>query len=296
MNLETYLATKVELVNRALDSCLPPENTYPPVVHQAMRYSVFSGGKRLRPVMVLATAEAMGGTAEMVMPYACAVELLHTYSLIHDDLPAMDNDDYRRGKPTSHRTFGEANAILAGDALLTYTFALLAHHLADTEQEANRGLQVIAELAEAAGSCGLIGGQVMDLEAEGGNLDAAVLDYIHQHKTGALFRATVRGSAILCGATPEQMNALNVYSENLGLAFQIKDDILNVTGDSRKLGKSTGSDSKRQKVTYPALYGLDNSKLAVREYSLKAVASLASFGETARWLRELALYLVNRDH
>lgn len=296
MELQAYLAVKTDLVNKALDQYLPPESTYPSVIHQAMRYSVFSGGKRLRPVMALATAEALGGTVEMVMPYACAVELLHTYTLIHDDLPAMDNDDYRRGKPTCHRAFGEGNAILAGDALLTYTFALLARHLNAPELKAARGLQVIAELAEATGSCGLIGGQVMDLAAEGGQWDATVLNYIHQHKTGALFRTTVRGSAILCGATQAELEALTVYSDNLGLAFQIKDDILNVTGDSQKLGKSIGSDAKRQKATYPALYGLEYSKQAVREYSDKALASLTGFGETACWLRELVLYLVDRDY
>jgi geranylgeranyl diphosphate synthase type II len=223
-----------------------------------MRYSVFAGGKRLRPVLVIAGAEAVGGTAERVMPTACALEMIHTYSLVHDDLPAMDNDDFRRGVPTNHKVFGEAIAILAGDALLTLAFRLVA----DNARTADLGAiqAVVADVAEAAGHAGMVAGQVADLEAEGRQVGAATLDYIHVHKTGALIRTSLRVGAMLCGATAEQVRALSVAGANLGLAFQIVDDILDVVASSEELGKTAGKDQIQQKATFPAIHGIEASR------------------------------------
>lgn len=295
MDFWRELKARSALVDEALDRFLPPADAYPPVIHQAMRYSLFAGGKRLRPVLVMASAEAVGGNPQRVLPAACAIELIHTYSLIHDDLPAMDNDDFRRGKPTCHRVYGEAVAILAGDALLTHAFGLLARNAGYCQVPPERVLQVIEEVAAAAGSAGLIGGQVVDTLMEASQVDMPTLEYIHRHKTGALYRAAVRAGAILVGATEEQLAALTEYAEHLGLAFQIQDDILDVEGDPAKLGKPVGSDQRNRKVTYPFLLGMEVAKARARAAVEAALAALKSFDQRANFLRHLARFVVERD-
>ncbi|MBE3584683.1 polyprenyl synthetase family protein [Desulfofundulus thermocisternus] len=295
MDFLAELKARAALVDRALDEFLPPEDAYPPVIHRAMRYSLFAGGKRLRPVLVLAAAETVGGDPVKVLPAACALELIHTYSLIHDDLPAMDNDDFRRGKPTCHRVYGEAVAILAGDALLTHAFALLAKNAQNQLAPAERVVQVIEEVAAAAGTLGLIGGQVVDTLAADTAVDAATLEYIHRHKTGALYRVAVRAGAILAGAKERQLEALTIYADNLGLAFQIQDDILDVEGDPARLGKPVGSDERNKKATYPALFGLDVARTKAGEAVAAALAALEPFDERADFLRELVRFVITRD-
>jgi geranylgeranyl diphosphate synthase type II len=258
-----------------------------------MRHSLFAGGKRVRPILCLAAAEALNAREEAVVRAACSLELVHTYSLIHDDLPALDNDDFRRGVPTCHKVFGEAMAILAGDALLTLAFQVLAD-LSDTPAERSR--QMSAELALAAGTVrGMIGGQVADLEAEGREIDRRHLEYIHRSKTGALLRASVRLGAIAGGASESGLAALSEYGEHIGLAFQIVDDVLDVVGSKESLGKTAGKDAAQKKATYPQLYGLDESRRMANEHLEKAVAALEPFGDQARWLRELAGMIVSRS-
>src|ERR1700682_2442227 len=245
-------------VAAAPERSLPAETLRPETLHKAMRYSVFAGGKRLRPVLVIAGAEAVGGTADQVMPTACAMELIHTYSLVHDDLPAMDNDDFRRGVATNHKVFGEATAILAGDALLTLAFRLVADNAGASNAAA---LQAgVVDIAAAGGHKGMVAGQVADLEAEGRRVGADVVDYIHAHKTGALIRTSLRIGAVLCGADARQVQALSVAGADLGLAFQIVDDILDVVASSEELGKTAGKDQIQQKATYPAIHGIEASR------------------------------------
>lgn len=286
-------------VDEALTSLLPGKDIYPDVIHQAMGYSIFAGGKRLRPILCLASAQALGKDDKSILPIACALEMIHTYSLIHDDLPAMDNDDYRRGKLTNHKVFGEGMAILAGDALLTHAFQVIADYglsMGDNSQIANRAiLQVIAEVAQAAGSMGMIGGQVVDLLSEGKAIDGTTLKYIHNHKTGALFKASVRAGAILSYAGPGELAALTLYAENFGLAFQITDDILDITGDEKKLGKPTGSDEKKQKATYPALFGLEESQRLANEAIERAAESLQGLPGEVEPLTRLVRYLADRE-
>jgi geranylgeranyl diphosphate synthase type II len=296
MNFKEELAGQAQKIERAMDKYLPAADCYPPLIHEAMRYSVFVGGKRLRPSLVLAGARAVGGSEEAVMPAACALELLHTYSLVHDDLPAMDNDDLRRGKPTSHKVYGEAVAILVGDALLTLSFALLADLPKSGSVPPERAVQVIAEVAGAAGTMGLIGGQVVDTLSNATAIDAPTLDYIHSHKTGALYKAAVRAGAILSDASADQLASLTTYAENLGLAFQIIDDILDIQGDEQKLGKPVGSDAKNQKATYPALYGLEAARENARLAADRALVALVSFGKEADFLRELVRFVISRDY
>jgi geranylgeranyl diphosphate synthase type II len=279
------------MVDEALETLLPGPDTYPPLIHQAMRYSVMGGGKRLRPVLVMAGAEAVGGKAADVLPAACALELVHTYSLVHDDLPAMDNDDYRRGKLTNHKVYGEAAAVLAGDALLTLAFQLMT----ETKGTPENILKVIREAAVGAGTFGLIGGQVVDTLSEGMELNEETLEYIHRHKTGALYRVSVRAGAILSGARDDQLAALTGYAENLGLAFQIKDDILDIEGDEKKIGKPVGSDVKNKKATYPALFGLDKSRAKARQAAAQALAALQLFGSEADFLRSMVHFVIERD-
>jgi len=288
------LKTRAATVERALERLVPREDAYPSVIHRAMRYSLFAGGKRLRPVLALAAAEAVGGDPEAIMPAACALELIHTYSLIHDDLPAMDDDDLRRGKPTSHRVFGEAVAILAGDALLTLAFELFAR--CGDALPAERVTRVIAEVAQAIGTAGLIGGQVVDTLSSSDEIDEKTLEYIHRHKTGALFRVSVRTGAILSGADDGRMDALTAYAENLGLAFQITDDILDEEGDTNTLGKNTGSDRKNKKATYPALFGRGCAREKARCAAAAAVEALDAFGGEAAFLRALVEFVIQRDH
>ncbi len=294
LRLKEYLAEKKALVDAALDGLLPGEELYPPVIFQAARYSLMAGGKRLRPILCLAAAEAVGGKAETVMPAACALELIHTYSLIHDDLPAMDNDDYRRGKLTSHKVFGEDIAILAGDALLTEAFHLLARRDLMPGVPPERLLDISREVSEAAGWFGMVAGQVLDIRSEGKTVGLETLQQIHRLKTGAMIRVSLRAGAILSGASAEALASLSDYGRQIGLAFQIADDILNVEGDRALLGKGTGSDAARGKVTFPALLGIETSRDRAKALIGEAVASLASFDERAAPLRLIALYILER--
>ena len=294
VELERYLAARRLAVDEALDRHLPPADTYPPRVHEAMRYSVFAGGKRLRPILVIAGAEAAGGHMADVMPVACCFELIHTYSLIHDDLPAMDDDDYRRGRPTSHKVFGEAVAILAGDALLTHALGLVAANFTLGTVSREAFPRVLAEITDAAGAPGMIGGQVVDIESEGARVSPETLEYIHTHKTGALIRAALRVGGLLAGAGDSTLAALTRYGERIGLAFQIVDDILDVEGSLETLGKTAGKDERQQKVTYPGLHGLPASKARAAALTWEAHAALARLGPAAEPLRALADFILNR--
>ncbi len=296
MDFKQYLQSRQRLVEEALQGWIPREDTFPPEVHTAMRYSLFAGGKRLRPILALAAAEAVGGRQEDVLPLACALELIHTYSLIHDDLPAMDNDDLRRGKPTSHKMFGEALAILTGDALLTEAFFLLARPDLMKKVSPHRRLRAICEIARAAGSLGMVGGQTMDILCQGKEVDKDLLEYIHTHKTGALIAAAVRGGAIVGGASSRQYAALSKYGEKLGLAFQIIDDLLDVQGNARQLGKAVRKDKILKKITYPALYGLQESKRLAQNLIAEATCHLQIFDKRADPLRELAKYILKRSN
>jgi len=290
-DLGAYMKQRMAAVDAALDRFLPPESERPESLHKAMRYSVFAGGKRLRPVLVIAGAEAVGGTAERVMPTACALELIHTYSLVHDDLPAMDNDDFRRGVPTNHKVFGEATAILAGDALLTLAFRLVADNVRQTNTGA---LEVIVDIADAAGHGGMVAGQVADLEAEGRQVGADTVDYIHAHKTGALIRTSLRVGAMLCGASAEQVRALSVAGADLGLAFQIVDDILDVVASSEELGKTAGKDQIQQKATYPAIHGIEPSRARAAFLIRDAEEALRVLGPRAEPIRALGRFILER--
>ena len=292
--LKEYLADRKAAIDRALAGYLPGEENHPEMIFQAVRYSVLAGGKRLRPILCLAAAEAVGGKCGPILPVACALELIHTYSLIHDDLPAMDNDDYRRGRPTSHRVFGEDVAILAGDALLTEAFRLMTRRDLMPGMPPERLLDAIGEIAEAAGFFGMVGGQVLDVRAEGEKADLDTLHRIHRMKTGALIRVSLRAGAILSGASDEQLASLSNYGEQIGLAFQIVDDILNVEGDRTRLGKETGSDAARGKVTFPALMGVEASRTQVEALIREALYSLAFFDDRAEPLRRIARYLAER--
>ncbi|HLI84399.1 MAG TPA: farnesyl diphosphate synthase [Bryobacteraceae bacterium] len=287
MNLNEYQ----RLVDSELDRLVPPETAAPETIHRAMRYSLFAGGKRIRPILCLEAARAVCGSFCGALPAACSLELVHTYSLIHDDLPALDNDDYRRGKPTNHKVFGEAMAILAGDALLTLAFEVLAK----LEAPAERKAAMLAELAGAAGTVGgMIGGQVADLEGEGKPPEAALLDSIHRAKTGALLRASLRIGAIAAGANRAHYEALSCYGEHIGLAFQIVDDILDVEESSAALGKTSGKDARQQKITFPAVYGLEESRRMAEAECAHAHLVLESFGEQAAGLHQLADLIVHR--
>jgi geranylgeranyl diphosphate synthase, type II len=291
--LDEYLGAQKSLIDQALQEFLPDGGNDPAVIFEAVRYSVFAGGKRLRPILCLAAA-ATGGKTDIVLPAACALEMIHTYSLIHDDLPAMDNDDYRRGKPTSHKIFGEGIAILAGDALLTEAFRLLGDRGRMPGIRPERVLKVVYEIAEAAGLFGMVGGQVMDLLAEGGKADLQNLLAIHRHKTGALILVSLRAGAILTGAGDEALAALSEYGARIGLAFQITDDILNVEGDPSLLGKGTGSDAARGKLTFPALIGLEASRVRAEELVREALVALESFDNRAAPLRAIARHILER--
>jgi len=291
--LKAYLNDRQNIVEDALGRYLPAEDNIPAEIYKAIRYSVFAGGKRIRPILCLAAVEALGGDIVPVMPVACALELIHTYSLIHDDLPSMDNDDFRRGKPTSHKVFGEAIAILAGDALLTEAFNLLSRS-EKVRLPAERRLAVIQVIAQAAGISGMVGGQALDLLAEKTNPDLDALSDIHRRKTGALIVAAVKSGAIMCGASEQKVQALTDYGMNIGLAFQIADDILNVEGDSRLMGKQTGSDAARGKVTYPSIIGLADARIILSEHLAAAIQSIDDFDDRALPLRVIADYIINR--
>jgi geranylgeranyl diphosphate synthase type II len=288
------MAERRRAVDAALDGCLPPARAYPPTIHEAMRYSVQAGGKRLRPILVIAGAEVAGGRMADVMPTACAFELIHTYSLIHDDLPAMDDDDYRRGRLTSHKVFGEAVAILAGDALLTHALGLVAANFGLGKAPAPVFPRVLGEITGAAGTGGMIGGQVVDIQSEGGQVSPETLEYIHTHKTGALIRAALRAGALLAGASEAVLVGLTGYGERLGLVFQIVDDILDVEGSLETLGKTAGSDRRKKKVTYPAFHGLEASRARAGALTREAHAALAPLGPGAAPLAALADFVLHR--
>jgi geranylgeranyl diphosphate synthase, type II len=295
VDIQRYLQEQKALVDDALARYLPGEENYPQAIFQAMRYSLFAGGKRVRPILAIAATETVGGTAEDVLPMACALECIHTYSLIHDDLPALDNDDYRRGRLTNHKVFGEANAILAGDALLTFAFELMGDVRQWKQFMPARVVQVIHEVAHAIGTFGMIGGQVVDLQMEGQDVDLPTLQYIHAHKTGALIRASVRGGAILGGGSPAEVEALTHYGTHVGLAFQIMDDILDVRGDEQRMGKALRKDDERQKATYPRLVGLAESEIRAQTAVTAGIAALEPFGEGGTVLRDLARFIIARE-
>jgi geranylgeranyl diphosphate synthase type II len=292
MTLRDYLVQQQKLVDTELARRVPSEDIPPQTIHRAMRYSLFAGGKRIRPILCMEAARCVSDRPDGVETAACALELVHTYSLIHDDLPALDNDDLRRGRPTCHRVFGEAMAILAGDALLTMAFQVLS--AVDTVDQARRAAMVL-ELATAAGTPGgMVAGQVSDLEGEGKTPDPVLLENIHRAKTGALLRASVRIGAVYAGATDDQLAALSGYGEHVGLAFQIVDDLLDVEESSQALGKTAGKDAAQHKITFPAVYGIEESHRMAERERAAAHASLALFGGRASRLRELADFIVHR--
>ncbi len=293
MDFSHYWAARQKKVDAALNRYLPPATTKPKTIHKAMRYSIFAGGKRLRPVICLATAEVLRGPVDEALPLACAVECIHTYSLIHDDLPCMDNDDFRRGKPTSHKVFGEGMAVLAGDALLTIAFEMAASCKSWPRYS---HADIIREIAVAAGSQALIAGQVADAEGEGKKISPAELRYIHLNKTAALITTSIRLGAMSANATPAQMKNLTEFGQSLGLAFQVIDDILDVTQTTEKLGKSAGKDLKAQKATYPALLGLEKAKKEADKLTARALAALKPFGKNAEPLKAIADYLLSREN
>jgi len=293
INLQKYLSARQKLIDRALSSYLPKANEKPVTIHKAMRYSLFVGGKRLRPILCLAAAEACGGKIELAMSPACAVECIHTYSLIHDDLPCMDDDDFRRGQPTCHKVFGEGVAVLAGDALLTIAFEILAQA---REPSRYRMPVLVKELAGASGSRWLIGGQVADLEGEGKKISGEELKFIHRSKTAALLTAAIRLGAMSANASEKKLKDLTLFGQSLGLAFQVIDDILDVTQTSEKLGKSAGKDVAAQKATYPAVFGLEKSRKEAHRLTTQALASIKPFGEKGAMLKVLADYLLQRDY
>lgn len=284
--VDQFLREKAAKTEAALDRCFAALDLAPPSLLEAMRYSLFAGGKRLRPALALGAAEMISGDDSAALPAACALEMIHTYSLMHDDLPAMDNDDFRRGRPTAHKAFGEATAILAGDALLTLAFEVMSE---------SGNIRVIREIALAAGACGMAGGQQLDIEAEGRSIGLDDLRRIHALKTGALIRVSVRAGALLAGAQKDVLDALSAYGEALGLAFQIADDILNVTSTEAALGKPVGSDADRDKSTYPAIMGIEGARALAEEAVSTAVAALERFGAEADIFRALARFVVERD-
>ncbi len=289
--MSEHLNAKRALVNHALERILPSQPGVSGTLTKGMRYSVLAGGKRIRPVLLLTACEATGGDPAKAMIPACAVELIHTFSLIHDDLPAIDNDDLRRGKPTLHKVMGEANAILVGDALQALAFQVIAE---DKTLEPSTRVDLIAKLTRAAGTNGMAGGQMVDIESENKEIDSKTMEYIHSHKTGALITASVKMGGIVGGADEKSLKALQSYGENIGLAFQIVDDILDVAGSSETLGKTTGADEALKKATYPSLFGLDESRRKADACTKTAIDSLEALGEHAAALREIAKYVVKR--
>ncbi len=294
MNLEGYLAERRTLVEAELERALAGGDGIPARLLEAMRYAVFSGGKRARPILALMACEAAGGTCACALPFACAIELIHAYSLVHDDLPAMDDDALRRGRPTVHVAFGEAHAILAGDALLTEAFALAAAGAAASGLEPARALAVIAAIARAAGASGMVGGQVADLEAEGVRADVALVESIHRRKTAALIAAAVEAGALAGGAAPDVLRALRAYGEALGLAFQVTDDLLDATASTAVTGKREGGDAASGKATYPAVLGVDGARRVAHELLARCLAVLQPLGARAEPLRALATFIVER--
>jgi geranylgeranyl diphosphate synthase, type II len=292
LDIKSYLAESKKLVDGCLEQLLQPEDEAPATIHKAMRYSVFAGGKRVRPILVLSSGESLGGDREVLLHLGAAVEMMHTYSLIHDDLPALDNDDLRRGNPTCHKVFGEAMAILAGDSLMTRCYQVLAE-LPKIQDSVK--IRIISEIAAATGTInGMIGGQVVDLESEGKPISSEILEYIHHSKTGALLTACVRCGALAAGAKPEELQSLSDFGGKIGLVFQIVDDILDITSSSEMLGKTAGKDEKVKKATYPALYGIEASRKMALDLASSALKNIENFGEQANALRSLAQFIVSR--
>jgi geranylgeranyl diphosphate synthase type II len=296
LDIQRYLEDKREDVDQFLDRAVPDIRTPPTTLHEAMRYSLFAGGKRIRPILAIAAAEALKAPSPAILPVASSLELIHTYSLIHDDLPAMDNDDFRRGKPTNHKVFGEAMAILAGDALLTLAFDLCSQADKLDGIDPLRQVEIIHELAQGSGNQGMVGGQVLDIQAENKDIDLPTLQTIHVHKTGKLIRSAVRMGALVSGATPAQLQELTAYAEDVGLAFQIADDVLNVTGTLKELGKNANTDAQRGKKTYPTFYGIDGARALAEECTARAISRLERFDNKADALRQLAQYITSRKN
>ena len=295
MEITEYLDDMRKIVDRALDEYLQPKADIPKTLNEAMRYSVFAGGKRLRPILCIASGEVVGVEEEAILPVACAIEFIHTYSLIHDDLPAIDNDDYRRGKLSNHKVFGEDIAIVAGDGLLTYAFEVISSSYSDRKVKPEVALRLVQEISIAAGIAGMVAGQVVDIESMGEEPDKNILKYIHAHKTGAMITASVRAGAIVADATAQELAALTNYAKNLGLAFQIVDDLLDVIGDRERLGKTAGKDAEQQKMTYVSLYGVEKASQMARETMNQAQKALQIFGIKAEVLNRLADYVIDRQ-
>ena len=296
MDIGQYLNHKRDEVDRFLEKVIPAATLPPTTLHESMRYSLFAGGKRVRPILAIAAAEAVGHCPPALWPVACSLELIHTYSLIHDDLPAMDNDDYRRGKLTNHKVYGDAMAILAGDALLTLAFELCSQRDLLEGLSPEGQVRVVYELAVGSGHLGMVGGQVFDIQAENQDIDMATLQRIHRHKTGMLIRASVRMGAIVAGASAHQLAALTSYAEEVGLAFQVADDVLNVTGTREELGKNANTDAQRGKKTYPTFLGIDGARKYADDCVTRAIGHLAPFAANADPLRELAKYITARKN
>jgi geranylgeranyl diphosphate synthase, type II len=294
-DLKGFLTQRKQIVDKALEECLPPVSGLEKSVIEAARYSLFAGGKRLRPILCMQAAEVVGASYEAVMQVACAMEMIHTYSLIHDDLPAMDNDDFRRGMPTNHKVFGEAVAILAGDALLTEAFELVARMHDNASISAEKIIRAIRIMTKAAGYRGMIGGQIIDLECENLEVDIATVEYMHIHKTGAMLSACLELGALLGGGSEAEIAALTKYGQHFGLAFQITDDLLDVEGDVALMGKTPGSDRAKNKKTYPAILGIAKSRESARLHVEEALRAISSFSESAEPLRAIARYLLVRQ-
>lgn len=291
--MKEILSEQIKQIDKYLEKYLFQKNNPQSIIYEAMRYSVFAGGKRLRPMLMLNVCKMCGGDEKEVVPFACAIEFIHTYSLIHDDLPSMDNDDLRRGMPTSHIKFGEATAVLAGDALLNRAFEVVSEYNGDKPQ---RAIKAINMLAVSSGADGMIGGQIVDMQSEGKKITLDELKYLHLNKTGAIIRSACTIGALMSNATDNEIEAIDEFAQNLGIAFQIQDDILDVIGDEKELGKPIGSDSDGGKNTYVALVGLEKSKELASEYSQKAKKSLEMFGGKAEFLIKLTDYLTKRKY
>ncbi len=294
MEVKAYFKEKADIINKALDGFIKGEEEYPEILNKAMRYSVFAGGKRLRPVLMIAACEAFGGKGEDVLPFACAMEMIHTYSLIHDDLPAMDDDDLRRGIPTNHKVFGEDMAILAGDGLLSLAFETMSDALIKNSDI--RFVKALKAVAAAAGTNGMVAGQVVDVASEGKEIDDRTLEYIHINKTSAMIRGALEAGAFIAGAKDDEVKKLAVAGEKIGLAFQIQDDILDVESTAEVLGKNINSDLKNDKKTYVSMYGIEHSKLKVKEYSEKAADIIEGLSCESETLKCIISYLIDRKY
>ncbi len=294
VNIQAYLDNQRSRVDGFLEKALPPEGVEPVVLYQSMAYSLLGGGKRIRPIVTIASAQALGYDKDDMLPFAAALEFVHTYSLIHDDLPAMDDDDYRRGRLTNHKVYGEGMAILAGDGLLTMAFELCCLEENAKNFSSQQQLSIVRELALGSGHQGMVGGQVMDIQAENQNIELPHLQRIHAFKTGRLIRAAVRIGGIIGGATPSQLEALTGYAEDIGLAFQIADDVLNMVGTREELGKDAGTDEKRGKKTYPAFFGVEGARQLGDQCVERAIGRLQGFGSSAEPLRQIATYIMAR--